>query len=216
MPFAERKNKRKEFRNTPSNGLVVSLTGREISAEVLESCRRGDREALRALYEAYKDRVYSIALYFFHGDAAAAGDATQQVFLKLMTKIAKFRGESDFATWLYRLVVNVCLDSARQNRARRETSEDRFATLPAAGSHEDTVARDEVAGSVRAAVSSLPPKLRLPILLRYFDQLSYGQMAEALHCSMGTVASRLSSGHRMLARKLTPLRGRPAGKEGMR
>ena len=49
--------------------MVVATSGREISAEILESCRRGDREAFRALYEAYKDKVYSIALYYFHGDA---------------------------------------------------------------------------------------------------------------------------------------------------
>ena len=57
---------------------------REVSPAVLDACRRGDRDALRALYEAYKDKVYSIAFYFFHGDAAAAGDVTQQVFLKLI------------------------------------------------------------------------------------------------------------------------------------
>src|SRR5436190_3229150 len=103
-----------------SNNLVVSLSDREISAEIIESCRRGDRDAFRALYEAYKDRVYSIALYFFHGDSGTASDATQQVFLRLITGIGQFRGESDFRTWLYRLVTNVCMDGARRASARRE------------------------------------------------------------------------------------------------
>jgi RNA polymerase sigma-70 factor (ECF subfamily) len=192
--------------------LVVSLNDREIGSEIVASCRLGGREAFRSLYEAYKDRVYSIALYFFHGDAAAAGDATQQVFVKLMMHIAKFRGDSDFATWLYRMVVNVCLDGVR--RSRRETPfEEQPPRLAAIGSHEDNLARGETADSVRRAVSSLPPKLRLPILLRYFDELSYAQMAEALHCSMGTAASRLSRGHRLLAEKLGPLRGSPTYSE---
>lgn len=90
----------------------------EISADIIESCRRGDRDAFRALYETYKDKVYSIALYFFHGDASAASDITQQVFLKLIRGIAQFRGESGFSTWLYRLVVNACMDAARRAKPR--------------------------------------------------------------------------------------------------
>ena len=77
-----------------------------------------DREAFRALYGVYKNRVYSIALYFFHGDHAVASDVTQQVFLKLMTSIGQFRGDAAFPTWLYRLVVNACLDEARIRKPR--------------------------------------------------------------------------------------------------
>ena len=73
-------------------------------------------------------------------------------------------------------------------------------------SHEDLFVRREIAQSVQAAIASLPPKLRFAILLRYFDELSYADMARALNCSIGTVASRLSRGHRILAKKLAPLR----------
>ena len=86
--------------------------------QIVESCRRGEPDGFRALYEVYKDKVYSIALYFFHGDEASASDITQQVFLKLMRGIGKFRGESGFATWLYRMVVNTCMDSARRGKPR--------------------------------------------------------------------------------------------------
>src|SRR6476660_6687533 len=103
--------------------MVTGLRDREITADIFESCRRGDREAFRALYEAYKDKVYSIALYFFHGDSAAAGDATQQVFLKLITSIQSFRGNSGFSTWLHRLVVNTCLDGSRRNKSREQPAE---------------------------------------------------------------------------------------------
>jgi RNA polymerase sigma-70 factor (ECF subfamily) len=181
--------------------VVVSLSDREVSAEIIESCRLGDRDAFRALYEAYKDKVYSIALYFFHGDSAAASDATQQVFLKLITGIARFRGDSEFSTWLYRMVVNTCLDSARGAKRREMPAE--LDRIVVAASHEDDLARAQTAGRVQAALSSLPPKLRLPILLRYFEDFSYSQMAEALKCSAGTVASRLHQGHKLLAQKLT-------------
>jgi len=91
--------------------------------EIIEACRRGDREAFCALYEAHKDKVYSIALYFFHGDPAAASDATQQVFLKLITNIKSFRGDSEFSTWLHRLVVNTCLDGSRKSKSRERSGD---------------------------------------------------------------------------------------------
>lgn len=89
---------------------MVSLNQREITTEIIEACRRGEREAFRALYDTYKDKVYSICLYYFQGDPSAAADATQQAFLKLITNIAQFRGDADFSTWLYRLVANTCMD----------------------------------------------------------------------------------------------------------
>ncbi|HKT80017.1 MAG TPA: sigma-70 family RNA polymerase sigma factor [Vicinamibacterales bacterium] len=182
----------------------------EIGAEILESCRRGDRDAFRALYEAYKDRVYSIALYFFHGDAAAAADVTQQVFMKLLTGISQFRGNASFSTWLYRLVVNACVDDVRRGRARAiVTDPEVLDALPAAGSHEERYLRGRTAASVQEAVSSLPAKYRIAVLLRYFDDLSYDEMAETLGCSIGTVSSRLSRAHRLLAHRLAALNPQP-------
>jgi RNA polymerase sigma-70 factor (ECF subfamily) len=187
----------------------VDGAGGELSPEILDACRRGDREAFRALYEAYKDRVYSIAFYFFQADADAAGEVTQQVFLKLMREIERFRGDAAFSTWLYRLVVNACIDRARGRRAdvvgEDPVTLDTMAASPAL-SHEELFARREVATSVQRAIATLPPKLRAAILLRYFEDLSYSDMANALKCSIGTVASRLSRGHRLLAKKLAPVR----------
>lgn len=182
---------------------MVHLSDREISAEIIEACRLGDRDAFRALYDAYKDRVYSISLYFFHGDPAAASDVSQQVFLKLMTRIGQFRGDAGFSTWLYRLVVNACMDAARRSKPDVTLSEE----FSKPGSPEEDYARAQMANSVRAAVSALPPRFRIAVLLRYFEDLSYEQMAEALDCSMGTVASRLSRGHKILAERLQGLMG---------
>jgi len=188
----------------------VNQSDREVSAGIIEGCRQGDRAAFHALYQTYKDKVYSISLYFFHGDDMAASDATQQVFLKLLTGIGQFRGGSEFSTWLYRMVVNTCLDSAKSGRRRADVGA--LERLAAPESAEEDLARAEVAGKVQAALSSLPPKLRLPVLLRYFEDLSYGEMAETLNCSMGTVASRLHQGHKLLAEKLKKLRGATAAK----
>jgi RNA polymerase sigma-70 factor, ECF subfamily len=177
----------------------------QIAPSVLESCRHGDRDAFRALYEAYKDKVYSLCLYFFHGDPAEAADATHEVFLKLFAGIAGFRGDAGFSTWLFRLVHNACLDRSRRNAAHARTVEPPSQPFV---SQEENLLRAQDARSVQIAISALPPKFRLPILLRYFEDLSYEEMASAMNCSMGTVASRLNRGHRMLAKPLEPLRDR--------
>lgn len=191
-----------------SNTGMAASGGREISAGMLESCRRGDRDAFRVLYETYKDRVYSIALYFFHGDASAAADTTQQVFLKLMRGIGQYRGDAGFSTWLYRMVVNACMDGARRAKPRELQPE--AVAAPAPQQHD--LERLEVQRTVQAALSALPVKFRLPLLLRYFEDLSYTEMAAAMNCSMGTVASRLNRGHKLMARKLEGLNG----KEGLK
>ena len=183
--------------------MVVSQKEEEVTPAVIEACRQGDREAFRVLYEAYSDKVYSMALYFFHGDAAMAADVTQHVFLKLINNIRQFRGDSGFSTWLYRFVVNACVDRTRGVESRaRHTDPSLLEKLPAPSSVEDEFARREAASSVQAAVSALAPKIRIAVLLRYFDELSYAEMAAVLNCSMGTVASRLSRGHEILARQL--------------
>ena len=185
---------------------MVNLSDREISPAVIESCRSGERDAFRALYDWYKDRVYAITLYFFHGDHAVAADVTQEVFLKLMTNIGQFRGDSEFSTWLYRLVVNACMDTVRRRKPATAIP-DSSGLLAEPATQEVDYARAQMGASVRAAVSALPPKFRIAVLLRYFEGLSYGQMARTLHCSMGTVASRLSRGHKMLGERLKGLAG---------
>jgi RNA polymerase sigma-70 factor (ECF subfamily) len=183
-----------------------------VTTEILAACRAGDRDAFRTLYGMHKDRVYSIALYFFRGDPSSAADVTQQVFLKLIANIHQFRGDSEFSTWLYRLVVNTCLDEARHRKPAAELSasvaETMAGNMAQPARQEDEYHRSETARSVQEAVAALPEQFRIAVLLRYFEDLSYEQMAQALDCSMGTVASRLNRGHRMLAERLKEFRGK--------
>jgi RNA polymerase sigma-70 factor (ECF subfamily) len=152
--------------------------------------------------------VYSIALYYFHGDPAAAADATQQAFLRVLAGIGQFRGEADISTWIYRVVANTCRDRSRSAAAREVAAEPaELARIAGPGSLEEDLERTEEAARVRAALASLPPKLRLPVLLRYFEDFSYGEMAEVLDCSAGTVASRLNRAHQILRQKLAALAG---------
>ena len=177
-----------------------------IDGRVIEACQQGDRAAFQLLFETYKDRVFSIAVYSSGGDRAVADDVTQQIFLKLFTAIRQFRGESEFTTWLYRLVVNACLDERRRRRRLLPWGDTVATKNPSEKKpQEKQYARLEVAEAVRAAIGELKPKFRLPILLKYIEGLSYEEIATVMGCSKGTVASRLNRGHSQLAKRLSYL-----------
>ncbi|HVF92453.1 MAG TPA: sigma-70 family RNA polymerase sigma factor [Blastocatellia bacterium] len=183
------------------------MTKCENEERIIDGCRRGDRAAFQLLFEMHKDKVYSIALHFT-GEEASARDISQQVFLKLFTIIGQYRSESQFTTWLYRVVANACLDDQRKQRRFVPFSHSvEVNNMVTKGSQEDTYIRRQTADSVRTAIAGLSPKLRLPILLKYVEDLSYDEIASVLGCSKGTVASRLNRGHKALARKLGHLRG---------
>jgi RNA polymerase sigma-70 factor (ECF subfamily) len=185
---------------------LAIMSDRQTEAEIIEACKQGDRDAFRDLFVAHKDRVYTIAFHY-SGDEAMAHDVTQQVFLKLFTSINQFHEDSQFTTWLYRIVANACTDEHRKRRRFVPFSpEIEVRTMVGKSSQEETYHRREVADSVRGAIGELTPKLRLPILLKYVEGLSYDEIAESLGVSIGTVSSRLNRGHKMLARKLGHLR----------
>jgi RNA polymerase sigma-70 factor, ECF subfamily len=177
-----------------------------IDGNVIEACQQGDRDAFQLLFETYKDKVFSIAVYAVGGDRSVADDVTQQIFLKLFTAIRQFRGDSEFTTWLYRLVVNACIDERR--RRKRWLPWGETVEMKHTGERkpqEKQFARLEVAEAVREAIAELKPKFRLPILLKYIEGLSYEEIASVMNCSKGTVASRLNRGHSQLAKRLAHL-----------
>jgi RNA polymerase sigma-70 factor (ECF subfamily) len=180
--------------------MVAEETGREL----IEACQRGEREAFRELFEAYKDRVYSVALRFA-GDPAAAMDIAQDTFVKLFDCIREYRGDASFDSWVYRLVVNRCLDRRRSERRLLPLAEGLLAMLRAPDDSMRDLLSREFHGHIRTAIDQLPPGLRMAVVLRYTEGLSYDQMAEVLKCSPGTVASRLHRAHKMLEWRLARL-----------
>jgi RNA polymerase sigma-70 factor (ECF subfamily) len=186
--------------------MVVSQKDQRVTPEVLAACRRGDRDAFRLVYETYKDTVYSMALYFFRGDAATAADVTQQVFLKLMDRIGQFNGQSAFSTWLHRMVANACVDRTRGAWWRAPQADPAvLETRAVEPEHDVALEQRDDARIVHEALAGLTPKIRMAIVLRYFEDLSYDEMAQVLNCSIGTVASRLSKGHALLGQRLAAL-----------
>lgn len=178
------------------------VAGPEIDTDVLDGCRRGDPAAQRRVFDRYADRVHSIALHFLRGDEAGAKDVTQEVFVKVFRAAPTFRADARLSTWLYRITANACLDELR--RRRRLVL---FGDLPPALDRPAPAGEPREDGAeIAAAVGRLSPKLRLTVTLRYFEDLSYDEIAQALDCTPGTVASRLHRAHAILARDLGHLR----------
>ena len=181
--------------------MVLEHTEREL----IEGCQRGEREAFRALFEQHKDKVYSVALRYT-GDEALGMEIAQDTFLKLFSSITSFRAEASFQSWLYRLVVNSCLDQKRRRRRLLPFVDHFLDNLRFGGeSALHRVLREELSERVRAEVAKLLPEQRVVVVLRYTEGLSYEEIAETLGCSRGTVASRLNRAHRTLERRLAYL-----------
>jgi RNA polymerase sigma-70 factor (ECF subfamily) len=169
-----------------------------------EPCGGIDPAAFTDLVTRHYDRVYSFAASFT-GDAAAAADVTQEVFLKALSRGEQFRRDGDVTSWLYRIAANTCVDNHRKQRRLvplGEVEEEPAFVVPA--SQESEAARQQAAAHLRAAVGQLAPRLRAPLLLRYVSGLGYEEIGRVLDIPAGTVASRLCRALRRLERLLAP------------
>jgi len=184
--------------------------------EVIQRVRNGDSEAFRLLVERYQGRAYRLALRVLR-DEEAARDAVQDAFVKAYTALATFEGRSSFFTWLYRLVMNQCLDARRRDKSGREVAFEEGSGLelepeasllpvpevdgvsfgPAA-----TLMRKELLAHLARAVEQLPPAARETLLLREVEGLAYAEIATALGIPKGTVMSRLHYARKQLQKLL--------------
>ena len=176
-------------------------------AELIERAKTGDTKAFGILVERYQRRVVGVAMAVVHNQEDAL-ELAQETFVRAYQNVGKFESRSSFSTWLYRVVTNACLDRKRSlRRLLFFGSSNEIEVRDKRRSLEDAFAHREIEASIRVAVGALRPKLRIAILLKYFEDLSYEEMAKVLGCSKGTVASRLNRAHQILARKLAHFRG---------
>jgi RNA polymerase sigma-70 factor, ECF subfamily len=174
--------------------------------DLMEGCRKQDPDAQRLLFQQYRSRVYRLAMFISRNSADAA-EITQDVFLKVYSGLPQFRGEATFNTWLYRIVSNACRDHARKSRRfLLLDSAFWFSRVSQVVPPEHGVPPNGAREAVRNAIASLPEKFRIPVVLRYIEDLSYEEISKVLDCPSGTVAARLSRAHKMLAGKLARLR----------
>ena len=188
----------------------VQRPGRDPNeAELIESAKQGDAQAFQALYDKHKRRVYSLCLRMT-ANTAEAEDLTQEAFLQLYRKIATFRGESAFSTWLHRLSVNVVLMHLRKKGLPEISLDEALEPQHEDGPRKDIGARDNVlAGSIdrvnlERAIESLPPGYRIIFVLHDIEGYEHNEIAEMMGCSIGNSKSQLHKA-RMKLRDLLKL-----------
>jgi RNA polymerase sigma-70 factor (ECF subfamily) len=179
---------------------------------LIERCRNGDVAAFEPLVEKYRDRAWRLAFRILR-DREDAWDVTQEAFVRAWQALPSFRGQSAFYTWLFRIVVNVASDRARQRAARGrafgtervpEDDWERLMTDPGPAP-DDEARRSEERERIGTALAALPEHHRTIIMLSDLEGLSYREIAEVLDIPMGTVMSRLHHARKRLRDVLGPM-----------
>jgi RNA polymerase sigma-70 factor (ECF subfamily) len=161
---------------------------REDDREAILACQRGEREAFDRLTERYQRDVYRLC-YRYVNNHHDANDMAQEAFLKAYRALGRFRGESAFSTWLYRIAVNTCLNF---RSARRIAQEDLSETLADPGAPVvQKMQERERSQQVREAVTRLPEKQRATLILKVYHDLTHEEVASILGSSVGTVKANL-------------------------
>jgi RNA polymerase sigma-70 factor (ECF subfamily) len=178
-------------------------------ADVIARARKGDHDAFRVLVERYQERAYRVALRVLR-DEEAARDVVQDGFLKVYRSLDRFEGRSSFYTWLYRVIMNLCLDAKRRDRSNRQVEWDETASIETDPGSADAASelyresespsgsleRSQLRKFVAGAIEQLPDDARQTLVLREIEGLSYAEIAECLGVPKGTVMSRLHHARR--------------------
>jgi RNA polymerase sigma-70 factor, ECF subfamily len=176
------------FLATDDDTRVSRSRPRAEDREAIEACQRGDRDAFDRLVERYQRDVYRLC-YRYVNNHHDANDLAQESFLKAYRAIGRFRGDSAFSTWLYRIAVNTCLNFRALRKLPSEPLEDDVADVRRGVS--DRMEEDELSEQVRDAVSRLPEKQRATLILKIYHDLTHEEVAQILGSSVGTVKANL-------------------------
>jgi len=162
----------------------------------------GDKSAFQILVKRHKEKVRNI-IYITMNNSALVDDIAQEVFITVYKNLKHFRFESQFTTWLYRVTVNRCKDYLRRINVRKIFSpiEDGYDV----SEYSTPAENNDISKIVMDAISKLPVKLRMPLILKDIEGFSYQEISETLKCEMGTVKSRIFRGREKLKEILQPL-----------
>ena len=169
------------------NGISLAYqTDEEIIRDYSET---GNQMAANAFVRKYKKFVYSIAFRYLN-DYDDADDASQEVFIKALTNLSKFRGECSLNTWLYRITVNVCTNITRKKKIKSifkfSVENEEYLNIPSKDPAPDRIMEnEEIEQNFLKALNELPKKQRETFYLRYFDGLSYNEISKMLGTSVG-------------------------------
>ena len=168
----------------------------------IERFKKGDLSAFEGIVRSHQDRIYNLCRYMLQNPRDAQ-DAAQDVFIKAYKGLKDFRPDSSFYTWIYRIAVTTCLDYKRRSRRDSLRHEPLDEDLPSDAPFPDQLYESrESLEAIQRVLQNLPNKLRAAIVLREVEGLSYVEIAEVLHISLGTVRSRISRAREELRRLL--------------
>ena len=165
--------------------------------------KKGDKKAYEVLVLQYQDRLV-FSVYKFLKDYELAQDITQEAFVKAFKNIEKFRGDSSFYTWIYRIAINTAKNFLSSKSRKSEIYDDEIMELKLSESAvtsenpENILEAEELRSMMMDAIQSLPDDIRTTLSLREFDGLSYEEIAEVQNCPIGTVRSRIHKGREIL------------------
>ncbi len=192
----------------------MSQTGNRASDQLLvERVKAGDKHAFDLLVLKYQHRIIKLILRYVK-DPAEAMDVSQEAFLKAYRALPKFRGESAFYTWMYRIAINTAKNHLVAARRRpldhvAEISEPEefewHSSLQDSDSPEGKAMGEELRETVERTIAELPDELRTAIVLREIDGLSYEQIAQVMECPLGTVRSRIFRAREALDKSIRPI-----------
>ena len=174
------------------------MTASDTDQQLVQRAQRGDLRAFDLLVLKYQGRIAALVSRYV-SDAGEVEDVTQEAFIKAYRALGKFRGDSAFYTWLYRIAANAAKNHlvAKGRRpgadATIEDAEgfDEGGLLLESASPEALAMGGELAEVVESALNALPDELKAALMLREFDGLSYDDIADVLGCPVGTVRSRI-------------------------
>jgi RNA polymerase sigma-70 factor (ECF subfamily) len=168
-------------------------------SNLIQRSMAGDQSAFGEIFEQYKNLVYKTA-YLMLDNPHEAEDALQEIFVKVYRSLGTYQpSKATFSTWLYRITVNHCLNQKRKPSFATETLEDsRLASQPP-HTLEDHFADEQ---AIQQALNRLSAKLRAVIVLRYYHDLAYAEIAQILEIPLGTVQSRLNQGMKQIQHAL--------------
>ena len=165
--------------------------------------KKGDKKAYEVLVLQYQDRLV-FSVYKFLKDYELAQDIAQEAFVKAFKNIEKFRGDSSFYTWIYRIAINTAKNFLSSKSRKSEVYDDEIMELKLSESAatsenpENILEAEELRSIMMDAIQGLPDDIRSTLSLREFDGLSYEQIAEVQNCPIGTVRSRIHKGREIL------------------
>ena len=183
------------------------MTDKKLEQQLVKKAKKGDRDAFDALMLRYQHKIIVLVNRYIR-DPNEALDVTQEVFIKALRALPKFRGDSTFYTWLYRIAINTAKNHllAKGRKSVENVMEldeiESKEKLKEISTPERLLIGDELIKIISSAMNSLPEDLRMVIILREIEGLSYDEIAEQMDCPVGTVRSRIFRAREVIFKKI--------------